>query len=211
MHGSPCFAHSTEGPYVRQSSFSWTIQQSAIPLPGTINSVTLASIDVISNRTTSVAMRFHGLSGIGANELGIVAVNHTIVMNSTLLNNLNSLHFPLSGVVTVTDDRTSCKDSGNRDTGPCSIEIPFALNMAELYPSCPQDIFLFSPTNTTTVGWKEPRLRWRNGTLSAIAGSVSSGSSFAHNDTIVVYSPVQDPSQNPATHIQCSFKVCCEL
>ncbi len=154
-------------------------------------------------------MRFIGLSGIGAEQLGIVAVNHTIVMRSALLDNLNSLRFPLTGIVIVTDDRTSCKDLGNIVPRPCSIEIPFALNMAEQYPSCPQDIFLFSPTNTTNVSWAEPRLRWRNGTLSAINGSVSSGSAFAHNDTIVVYSPVQDPSQNPATRIRCSFKVWC--
>ncbi len=156
-------------------------------------------------------MRFNGLSGIRANQLGISVVNHTIVMNATLLDNLNSLQFPLSGIVIVTDDRTSCKDLGNSNPGPCSIEIPLVLNMAELYPSCPQDIFLFSPTDTTTVSWDEPRLRWRNGTLSAINGSVSSGSAFAQGDTTVVYSPLQDPSQNPATRIQCSFKVCYEF
>jgi hypothetical protein len=196
---------------VRQQSYSWTIQQSAIPLPGSNNSVVLASIDIISNATTFVTMRFNGLSGIGADELGIVGVNHTIVVRSALLDNLNSLHFPLSGIVIVTDDRTSCKDLGNRIPGPCSIEIPFALNMAELYPSCPQDIFLFSPTDTTNVSWTAPQLRWRNGTLSAINGSVSSGSAFAQGDTTVVYSPLQDPSQHPATRIQCSFKVCYEF
>jgi hypothetical protein len=194
---------------VRRSSFSWTIQQSAIPLLDSNHSVVLASIDVISNATTVMTMRFNGLSDIGADELGIVAVNHTIVMRSALLDNLNSLRFPLSGIVIVTDGRTSCKDLGNSNPGPCSIEIPFALNMAELYPSCPQDIFLFSPTDTTIVNWAEPRLRWRNGTLSAINGSVSSGSAFPYDDTIVVYSPLQDPSQNPATRIQCSFKVWC--
>ncbi len=194
---------------MRQSSYSWTIQQSAIPLPGSNKSVVLASIDVVSNATTFVTMRFNGLSGIGADQLGIVAVNHTIVMRSALLDNLNSLHFPLSGIVTVTDDRTSCKDTGNRIPGPCSIEIPFVLNMAELYPSCPRDIFLFSPTNTTSVSWDEPQLRWRNGTLNAINRSASPGSAFAQGDTTVVYSPLQDPSQNPATRIQCSFKVWC--
>ncbi len=156
-------------------------------------------------------MRFNELSGIGADQLGIVAVNHTIVMKSALLDNLNSLRFPLTGIVTVTDDRTSCKDTGNRIPGPCSIEIPFVLNMAELYPSCPQDIFLFSPTSTTTVSWDEPQLRWRNGTLSVMSSSVSSGSAFAQGDTTVTYSPLQDPSQNPATRIQCSFKVFASL
>jgi hypothetical protein len=196
---------------VRQSSYSWTIQHSAIPLPGSNGSVGLAFIDVISNRTTALTLRFNNLTGIVAEELGFSVVNHMIVMNATLLNNLNSLSFPLSGVVIATDDRTSCKDLGNSNPGPCSIEIPFVLNIAELYPSCPQDIFLFSPTNTTTVSWAEPQLRSRNGTLSVISGSVSSGSAFAQGDTTVVYSPLQDPSQNPATHIQCSFKVCCEF
>jgi hypothetical protein len=94
--------------------------------------------------------------------------------------------------------------------GPCESRRPFALYiLSEFYPSCPNDVVVFTTHAVASVNWTVPEVRFPNGTSFGLVGSVEPGTMLSIGKTMVVYNPTNnvDGSQAAATLITCSFLV----
>jgi hypothetical protein len=144
---------------------------------------------------------------LDAETLGLFFIDNNLVASHAFLLQLNNVVFPLSGNITIKDDRTSCAENTLDIVGPCVRTVPFRLNMAQFSQSCPQDLVLFSQTPALVVTWKPPQVRLRSGQVISLTSPTPSGSVFPLGITVVNYSLPIDSSQNPSTRINCTFKV----
>jgi hypothetical protein len=195
---------------LKQTSFAWNFHQDALPQSLDSDSTVIATIDAFSNRPLKFDLRFTKAptsTGKSHADLGLSFEGNKLVASHAFLQNINEFNFPLQGLVGIADDRTECFRTSVSYHGPCQTSLIFTLSMAEFQPACPQDIFLFSPADMTPVSWLEPSLHWRNGNFTSLPTTAPSGSLFPIGTSTVEYALPKDPSQNPNTTIQCSFKV----
>jgi hypothetical protein len=200
-----------ELPTLKQARFVWHFHQAHLPPTSNDPPSLVATVDAYSDRPLEFALRFDKPSNrpnLLPSEFGIKFDGNKLMASNAFLQNLNAFDFPITGSVSISDDRTECFGLQNPIAGACFTSVPFVLNMAEFDPGCPSDVFLFSPLANTPVNWTEPRLRWRNGTFTSLPRTSAMGNVFALGSNLVKYALTSDASQNPSSTIKCSFKVC---
>ena len=177
------------------STDSKNLEISLINATSTRSNLTYA---IIVNSTSDLSSVDYGFSMQG----NIVTISHK------LLANISKINFPLSGVITVTDDRSSCNKDSFDQYIRCKTDVPFIFNIAEFNPNCPKDVIVFSPDTYIQVDWIEPRLRMRSGNYSSLQSSHRPGQYFSLGTTLVEYAlNPQVGVQLPESVIHCNFKV----
>ena len=188
---------------MEQTSYSWIVDQSILPrIEGEL--VSLATIRASSTLSLTYSLQPLG-SSIAFADIGLVLDGNQVTLSYLLLKNLNTVSFPLRGVVRISDNRSYCLETNT--AGPCVVSIPFSLNVGQFNPACSRDIFVFAPS-TARVSWNQPRLTMRDLTRLSLTGSVTPGSAFSLGSTQVTYALPHDPSQLGPTRIGCTFNVC---
>jgi hypothetical protein len=166
--------------------------------------VYLATIRASSPLPLTYSLHPLNSSSITFADIGLAIKGQQVVLSHLLLQNLNTVSFPLRGVVRVADNRSYCSET-NTD-GPCVVSIPFSLNIGQFNPGCPRDVLVFAPL-TANVSWSEPVLALHNLTRLSLQGSVTPGSTFSRGSTQVAYTLPHDASQLQPTRIGCTFNV----
>ncbi len=199
-----CLLSLTEIPFVDQASYSWIVDQAILP-HNQSESLSLATIRASSPLPLTYALHPLGSSPSTFADIGLLLEGQQVVLSHLLLQNLNTVSFPLRGVVRISDNRSYCLETD--EYGPCVTDVPFSLNVGQFNPACPRDIFAFAPS-TANVSWSEPKLAMRDKTRLSLQGSVAPGSAFSRGTTPVSYALPHDPSQLESTRIGCTFNVC---
>jgi hypothetical protein len=120
-----------------------------------------------------------------------------------LLRQLHLLSFPLTGQVTIKDNRTSCEGA----PGPCQATVYFSFELVQFATPCPSDLLRFTPSEHTVVEWTAPVVRKLSGGSVTLTGSLAPGDNLAIGTTLINYQMSPHPSQHPATYITCNFTV----
>ncbi len=126
-----------------------------------------------------------------------------VTLSHLMLSKLNSLQFPLTGQVNVSDNRTTCDGA----PGQCQATVYFTLELVQFAVPCPSNLLRFTPSEHAVVEWTVPVVRMLSGASVTMRGSFDPGDNMALGKTLVEYALTMHPSQLPATYITCNFTV----
>jgi hypothetical protein len=126
-----------------------------------------------------------------------------VTLSHLMLSKLNSLQFPLAGLVNISDNRTTCDGA----PGPCQATVYFTLELVQFETPCPSELLRFTPSEHAVVEWTAPVVRKLSGASVTMRGSFDPGDSMALGKTLIEYELTMHPSQLPATYITCNFTV----
>jgi hypothetical protein len=194
----------SELPLNDRDSYSWVVDQAILPR-NQLESVSLATIRASSPLSLTYSLHPLDSSSGAFADIGLGIKGQQVVLSHLLLQNLNTVSFPLRGLVRISDTRSYCLETIT--DGPCVVSIPFSLNVGQFNPACPRDVLVFAPS-TAHVSWSEPKLAMRDLTRLSLQGSATPGSAFSRGSTQVTYALQHDPSQLGPTRIGCFFNVC---
>lgn len=174
----------------------------------------LASVDAIS--TQPLIFSISSLQDstqifLSPSQIGLAMHGNSIAVTTiSILNAINTIHFPLTGVITITDARAQCISGLNITTGPCSAVARFSLDILGAFdPACPNDVMETSyDGNPVAVEWTSPNIKSLNGTAYSLQTTYEPHARFALGVWKVMYQiRGQDLSQSLKSRVLCEFKV----
>jgi hypothetical protein len=203
-------------PAFSQISYSFVVGRLLKPDSPTGQVSTIGELDVSSATGSATLELVRVASSTNSTVVGSLDVAGLSVQGSKLqlsrefFLSLTKITFPIRGYVKASDNRTLCISSGGTvSTGPCSTQVAFSLDVADFNPSCPENIYRFTPDQGQSITWEEPTLVSITGTILALTRSHTPGSIFGENSTTVTYAAQggQDPARTSFTRVVCSFTV----
>ena len=136
-------------------------------------------------------------------DIGLIVAGNDVKISHLLRQHLIDLVFPLTGQVTIQDNRATCDDQ----PGPCSASVKFALELVQYEVPCPDDLLRFTAEETASVEWTAPVVRKLSGLSQTLSGQYTPGVEMDLGKTLVEYSFPMHENQHPSTRVGCSFMV----
>ncbi len=195
-------------PLFSQSTYTWIFGENSLP----------ADIAVLhaTSEVGHVGFRLGEIhrSPYSAHDLGLALdATEGILSVSADFATFTVLALPITGVIQVFDNRTTCNLLTGLVQGPCIRNVTFSLSLTNFKPSCPQDIFKYTFEPSAVVTWITPRLFHARGTEIGLRSTKVSGSVFTQGVHTVTYTPAAtaDASQFGETTPMCTFRVSSKL
>ena len=182
-------------------SFSWALDWQQVPKSNSENDLLIAKLSARSPRPLKFSLV--NLDGEGPISLSDYVKDNGLYVKNTI-QRCFATNDKMFGNVLVSDDREFCLETNT--PGPCSTIISYSIELAQLNPSCPANIFRFSQ-RPTTIDWIPPVLMSRDERSLILSSSHENTHIFELGTTEVAYIDSHNDLQTLETQIKCSFNV----